>query len=69
MKIIRPGVIPQPEQFTGACKHCGCVVECTQEETKPSPDPRDCGGWASVPCPTCMGFIWVRKKSVVQLNG
>ena len=47
MKIIKPGVVPQKENwvYTGICANCGCHIEAHKGELDLYPLPR-------ISCPT-----------------
>lgn len=32
MKIIKPGVIPEPKTYNFTCNYCGCIFECYEDE-------------------------------------
>ena len=60
MKIIKHRK-PIPK-YRGTCQHCGCEIECEQDETTVVHDQRD-GDGRYVKCPECDNtHLWVVKK-------
>ena len=56
MKIIEPGVIPEPKIYNFTCNYCGCIFECYEDECNGYAE--DEGGhyftwYMTHECPTC----------------
>jgi len=65
VKVIKPGKSPSEDVFTGQCRRCGCVVECTRAEAKflDGDRPGEPGAhYVTCPTPQCdEPYLWLKE--------